>query len=161
MRQQIEDRFGKDITVSEAADFVENSSDFQNMQAMLQAIFVLAILIGGVVVTNTMVMAVMERTREIGTLRALGWRQSRVLWLILGESLLLGLLAAGLGITIGYGFGKGLSSIPGIGGLMPAVFTPQVIFQAVGVSLFLGLLGGAYPAWHASRLRPVEALRYE
>ena len=128
---------------------------------MLGAIFVLAILVGGVVVTNTMVMAVMERTREIGTLRALGWRQSRVLWMILSESLLLGLIAAGLGIMVGMGLGAGLGAIPGLGAFISAAYTPQIIIQAVLVSLFLGAIGGLYPAWHASRLRPVEALRYE
>ncbi len=113
------------------------------------------------VVTNTMVMAVMERTREIGTLRALGWRQARVLWMILGESLLLSLIAAGLGILVGLGLTTALGAIPGLGSFMKAAYTPQVIVQAIVVSLFLGAVGGLYPAWHASRLRPVEALRYE
>jgi putative ABC transport system permease protein len=128
---------------------------------MLEAIFALAIVVGGVVVTNTMVMAVLERTREIGTLRAVGWRQKRVLWMILSESLLLSLLAAGLGILVGVVFTTGLQAIPGFGMLITGVYTPQVIAQAVGVSLFLGAAGGLYPAWRASRLRPVEALRYE
>lgn len=161
VRAQIEERFGDDVSVSTTATFIENSSDIQNTRAMLGAIFVLAVLVGGVVVTNTMVMAVMERTREIGTLRALGWRQSRVLWMILSESLLLGLIAAGLGIMVGMGLGAGLGAIPGLGAFISAAYTPQIIIQAVLVSLFLGAIGGLYPAWHASRLRPVEALRYE
>jgi putative ABC transport system permease protein len=161
VRAQIEERFGDDVSVSTTATFIENSSDIQNTRAMLGAIFVLAILVGGVVVTNTMVMAVMERTREIGTLRALGWRQSRVLWMILSESLLLGLIAAGLGIMVGMGLGAGLGAIPGLGAFISAAYTPQIIIQAVLISLFLGAIGGLYPAWHASRLRPVEALRYE
>jgi putative ABC transport system permease protein len=161
VRAQIEERFGDDVSVSTTATFIENSSDIQNTRAMLGAIFALAVLVGGVVVTNTMVMAVMERTREIGTLRALGWRQSRVLWMILSESLLLGLIAAGLGILVGMGLGAGLGAIPGLGAFISAAYTPQIIIQAVLVSLFLGAIGGLYPAWHASRLRPVEALRYE
>jgi putative ABC transport system permease protein len=161
VRAQIENRFGDDVSVSTTATFIESSSDIQNTKAMLGAIFVLAILVGGVVVTNTMVMAVIERTREIGTLRALGWRQSRVLWMILSESLLLGLIAAGLGILVGAALTTGLKAIPGYGGFLSAVYTPQVIIQAVAISLFLGASGGLYPAWYASRLRPVEALRYE
>jgi putative ABC transport system permease protein len=160
-RAQIENRFGDDVSVSTTATFIENSADIQNTKAMLGAIFALAILVGGVVVTNTMVMAVMERTREIGTLRALGWRQSRVLWMVLAESLLLGLIAAGFGILVGVGLNLGLGAIPGFGSFISAVYTPQVILQAIVVSLFLGAVGGLYPAWHASRLRPVEALRYE
>jgi ABC-type antimicrobial peptide transport system permease subunit len=161
VRAQIEARFGDDVSVSTAATFIENTSDIQNTKAMLGAIFALAILVGGVVVTNTMVMAVLERTREIGTLRAVGWRQLRVLWMILSESLLLSLVAAGLGMLVGVGFTAGLRAIPGFGTFITATYTPQVIAQAVGISLFLGATGGLYPAWHASRLRPVEALRYE
>jgi putative ABC transport system permease protein len=161
VRARIEERFGDDVSVSMAADFIENTADIQNMRAMLGAIFVLAILVGGVVVTNTMVMAVLERTREIGTLRALGWRQVRVLWMILSESLLLSLIAAGLGLLVGIGFTGGLRAIPAYGNFVTAVYTPQVIVQAIMVSVFLGAAGGLYPAWHASRLRPVEALRYE
>jgi ABC-type antimicrobial peptide transport system permease subunit len=161
VRAQIEARFGEDVSVSQTSTFVENRADIQNTKAMMGAIFALAILVGGVVVTNTMVMAVLERTREIGTLRALGWRQSRVLWMILSESLLLSLVAAGLGMLVGIGLTEALSAIPGYGGFLTAVYTVQVIAQAVGVSIFLGASGGLYPAWHASRLRPVEALRYE
>jgi ABC-type antimicrobial peptide transport system permease subunit len=161
VRAQIEARFGDDVSVSTAATFIENTSDIQNTKAMLGAIFALAILVGGVVVTNTMVMAVLERTREIGTLRAVGWRQLRVLWMILSESLLLSLVAAGLGMLVGVGLTAGLRAIPGFGTFITATYTPQVIAQAVGISLFLGATGGLYPAWHASRLRPVEALRYE
>ena len=161
VRAQIEQRYGDDVAVSVAASFVENSSDIQNTRAMLGAIFALAILVGGVVVTNTMVMAVLERTREIGTLRALGWRQSRVLWMVLSESLLLSLIAAGLGMLVGIGMTGGLQAIPGFGSFIVPVYSPQVVAQAVGVALFLGASGGLYPAWQASRLRPVEALRYE
>ena len=161
VRAQIEQRFGDDVSVSMAASFVENSSDIQNMRAMLGAIFALAILVGGVVVTNTMVMAVLERTREIGTLRALGWRQSRVLWMVLSESLLLSLIASGLGMLVGIGMTGGLQAIPGFGSFLVPLYSPQVVAQAVGVALFLGASGGLYPAWQASRLRPVEALRYE
>jgi ABC-type antimicrobial peptide transport system permease subunit len=161
VRARIEERFGDDVSVSMAASFVENTSDIQNTKAMLGAIFALAILVGGVVVTNTMVMAVMERTREIGTLRALGWRQGRVLWMILSESLLLSLVAAGAGLLTGAGLTAALGAIPGFGSFIVPSYTPQVIGQAVGISLFLGAAGGLYPAWYASRLRPVEALRYE
>jgi putative ABC transport system permease protein len=161
VRARIEDRYGDDVSVSTTSTFIENSSDIQNTKAMLGAIFALAILVGGVVVTNTMVMAVMERTREIGTLRAVGWRQARVLWMVLSESLLLGLIAAGLGVLVGIGLNAALGAIPGFGSFISAAYTPQIFFQAIVVSLFLGAVGGLYPAWHASRLRPVEALRYE
>ena len=161
VRARIEERFGDEVSVSMTSSFVENLADIQNTKAMLGAVFALAILVGGVVVTNTMVMAVMERTREIGTLRAVGWRQTQVLWMILSESLLLSLLAAGLGMAVGVAFSGALGAIPGVGSLLSPAYTPRVIIQAVGPALSLGLVGGLYPAWRASRLRPVEALRYE
>ena len=161
VRAQIEARFGDDVAVSMATSFVEGTNNIQSTKAMVAAVFVLAILVGGVVVTNTMVMAVLERTREIGTLRALGWRELRVLWMILSESLLLCLAAAGLGVLIGVGLTAGLRTTPGMGASIKPSYSPQVIAQAVGVALFLGAVGGLYPAWYASRLHPVEALRYE
>jgi putative ABC transport system permease protein len=161
VRARIEERFGDEVSVSMTSSFVENLADIQNTKAMLGAVFALAILVGGVVVTNTMVMAVMERTREIGTLRAVGWRQTQVLWMILSESLWLSLLAAGLGMAVGVAFSGALGAIPGVGSLLSPAYTPRVIIQAVGAALSLGLVGGLYPAWRASRLRPVEALRYE
>jgi putative ABC transport system permease protein len=108
-----------------------------------------------------MVMAVLERTREIGTLRAIGWRQVRVLWMILSESLLLSLAAAALGVVVGVSLTLGLSAMPGMGASFKPMYTPYVFVQAIGVSLLLGAVGGSYPAWYASQLRPVEALRYE
>ena len=161
VRDLIEKRFGKDVSVSFTSDFMEDSDDIKNMRAMLGAIFILAIIVGSVVVTNTMVMAVLERTREIGTLRAVGWRRSRVLWMIMTEAILLSVVAAGAGILVGIGLTTAIQAIPGVGLMLAAAYTPQVIIQAVGVSLFLGVTGGLYPAWHASRLSPVEALRYE
>ncbi len=161
VRRLIEHRFGDEVSVSLVADFVENTEDIKNTKAMLGAVFALAMLVGGVVVMNTMVMAVMERTREIGTLRAVGWRQSRVLGMILSESLALSAVSGGLGIVVGIGLAEAMSSAPAMAGLLKAEYTPTVFAEGMGVALLLGAVGGLYPAWRASRLRPVEALRYE
>jgi putative ABC transport system permease protein len=128
---------------------------------MISAISVLAILVGGIGVLNTMLMAVFERTREIGVLRALGWRRRRILSLILREALLLGLLG---GIT---GIGAALLMIflfqqaPMVGGILDPVWEWDVFARAIFVALMLGLFGGLYPAYRATQLQPVEALRYE
>jgi len=161
VRQKIEDRFGEDVSVSLAAKFVENTNDIQNFKAMLGAIFFMAILVGGVVVTNTMVMTVLERTREIGTLRALGWRQSQVLGMILGESLTLSAVSGLAGIALGVALGWLLSSIPAMNGVLDVAYPPKVLLQGYLTALLLGGVGGLYPAWRAGRLRPIEALRYE
>jgi len=91
-----------------------------NVNAMLGSISFLAIFVGGVGVMNTMLMAVMERTREIGVLRALGWQRSRILRLILSEALLLGLLGGVIGIGIAFALAYALTQIPIYSGILQA-----------------------------------------
>ncbi|MCC6167870.1 MAG: ABC transporter permease [Caldilineaceae bacterium] len=144
-----------------SSEFAQNTNDINNMTAMTDAIRLLALMVGGIVVANTMIMSIYERTREIGTLRALGWRRRRILGQILQESLLLCLLAGLLGSALGVLLLTGVASIPGAGQMLQASWRVETFVSAIGVALLLGLLGGLYPAWRASRLQPVEALRYE
>ncbi|MDY7041647.1 MAG: ABC transporter permease, partial [Chloroflexota bacterium] len=121
----------------------------------------LAVFIGGVGLLNTMLMSVLERTREIGVLRSLGWQRRQVLGMILKESLVLGAVGGVFGIPLGLGLG-GLIELAGIwGGAIGPIYTPQSFVQAVVVGMVGGVVGGLYPAWRATRMRPVEALRYE
>ena len=121
----------------------------------------LAIVIGGVGMMNAQLMAVYERTREIGVLRATGWRRSRVLRLILGESIVVCLAGGLLGILLGWLLLRAALSGDGDDGHRTGRLSPGLVAQALLVVLVLGLVGGLYPAWRASRLLPVEALRYE
>jgi putative ABC transport system permease protein len=130
-------------------------------RAMMGGLAVLMALVGSVGMTNTILMSVLERTREIGVFRALGWSRRRILTLILKESLLLSGLGGLVGIGIGMLLTQALASIPSIGGFMKASFPPALLGQAIAVALVLGTLGGLYPAWRATKLSPVEALRYE
>jgi ABC-type antimicrobial peptide transport system permease subunit len=149
------------IEVSLTAEFAESLPDMQTSRASMGALAVLMATIGSVVMTNTILMSVLERTREIGVLRALGWSRRRVLAMILKESLLLSGLSGLTGIGIGIGLTKVLAAAPAVGGFLETAFTPALLAQAVIVTLVLGALGGLYPAWRATRLQPVEALRYE
>ena len=110
---------------------------------------------------NTMLMSVLERTREIGVLRALGWRRWQVIGMILQEALALGIVGGVGGIVAGVGMAWGLTLIPMIGGMLAPIYGPELFAQALAVALTTGVLGGIYPAWRATRMRPVEALRYE
>ncbi len=161
VRDLIESRLAGEVSVSLSAAFGDNLADFQNTKAIMNAVFALALIVGGIVVTNTMVMSVMERTREIGTLRALGWCKARVLWMVLSESLVLSGLAGGIGLLIGFGLTLVLQSVPDFGAFLTAAYTLQLVGQSLAIALSLGLVGGLYPAWQAARLQPVEALRYE
>lgn len=144
-----------------ASEFAQNTNDMQTSAAMMNAIRMLAILVGGIVVANTMIMSIFERTREIGTLRAVGWSGGRIVRQVMEESLLLCLLAAGLGSVGGVLLMEAVGMIPGFGGFLTPRWSVATFATAVGVALLLGLMGGLWPAWRASRLQPVEALRYE
>ncbi|TEU13281.1 MAG: ABC transporter permease [Anaerolineales bacterium] len=150
-----------EISVSKTSELAEALPDFKTMQTMETAISVLAILVGGIGMMNTVFMSVFERTREIGSLRALGWRKRRVLGLILRESLLLSLVSGVVGIMGGVLLGQIGSLAQGFGSLFQGHFGPPLLIRALVMALVLGAVAGLYPAWWASRLSPVEALRYE
>ncbi|MGB2911756.1 MAG: ABC transporter permease [Anaerolineales bacterium] len=150
-----------DVHAALAGDFVEQLPDMESSEAITNAISFLAILIGGVGVLNTMLMAVFERTREIGVLRALGWRRRAILSLILKEALLIGLLGGIAGIGTALLMILLLQQVPMVGSYLTPIWDWDVFVRAILIALMLGLLGGLYPAYRATRLQPVEALRYE
>jgi putative ABC transport system permease protein len=110
---------------------------------------------------NTMLMSVLERTREIGVLRALGWQRRQVVGMILKESLVLGLVGGVCGILLGMGLVWAVKLIPFVGGMLEPHYGAALLARAVIVALVAGTIGGLYPAWRATRMRPVEALQYE
>jgi putative ABC transport system permease protein len=160
MRDELQAAF-PDVDFSLTAEAVETVSDMRVLREMVAQISFLAVFIGGVGMLNTMLMSVLERTREVGVLRALGWRRAHVLGMILQESLLLGVVGGVGGIFMGLGLGSLLRLVPGTYGSIDLIYTPQLFVQAVVVALIAGAMGGLYPAWRATRMRPVEALRYE
>jgi putative ABC transport system permease protein len=141
--------------------FAENLPDMQNTTAMADAIALIAVLVGGFGMMNTMLMTVLERTREIGVLRALGWRRRQILSLILREAFALGVFGALVGIGVAFALAAALGAIPVYGDAISVAWTPEIFANAIVVSLALALVGGAYPALRATRLQPIEALRYE
>lgn len=142
-------------------DFVQQMPDMQNSDAMLGGISFIAILVGGIGVLNTMLMSVFERTREIGVLRALGWRRRRILGLIMREALALGLLGGVIGIGAAFAIMKLITLVPWVGEALKVNWELDMFLRAILVALTLGVIGGLYPALRATRLQPVEALRYE
>jgi len=150
-----------DAHASLSGEFAQEMPDMSNANAMLGSISFLAIFVGGVGVLNTMLMAVMERTREIGVFRALGWRRWRILRLILTEALMLGLMGGAIGIGLAFVLFNAFNAIPIYNGMLSARWELDIFMRAIAVALGLGLLGGLYPAFRATRLQPVEALRYE
>ncbi len=157
---EVERRFPK-LTASRSANYMDNQQETMMLRAMGWFIGLLAVLAGGLGMMNTMLMSVFERTREIGVLRALGWRNSRVLRMILGEAFLLSILGGLLGNAMGAAMIYGVNQVPALAGMMDNAYSLTLFLQAMFVALFLGAMGGVYPAWRASRLQPVEAMRYD
>jgi ABC-type lipoprotein release transport system permease subunit len=150
-----------EIEVSLSSEFAESIPDMERMSAMTGQIVFMAVFLGAVGMLNTMLMSVLERTREIGVLRALGWRRRQVVDLILREALVLGAVGGVFGILLGMGFVWALQQIPLIGGMLEPSYDTALLARAMGMALIAGVIGGLYPAWRATRMRPVEALRYE
>lgn len=150
-----------DLMISPTAEMTDRMQDFATMDAVFSALIGLMLIVGGIVMTNVMLMSVFERTQELGVLRAVGWRGRRVLRLILAEAALLSLLSVVAGTAIGLGLNALFGLVPDYGSMLLPAYTPQMFIQVTLMALALGLLGGFVPAWRAVRLQPMEALHHE
>jgi putative ABC transport system permease protein len=126
-------------------------------QVVMIAIAGISLLVGGIGIMNIMLATVLERTREIGIRRAIGARQSDIVRQFLTEAIMISIV----GGLIGIGFGVGLAQAIAIFAGWSTVVTGSSIAVASGVSVFIGLLFGIYPAVQAAKLDPIEAIRYE
>jgi len=149
----------------EGDDFSINTMDslvtmFNNVMGVVLLIGIvvtgIALFVGGIGVMNIMFVSVTERTREIGVRKAIGAKRRVILWQFLFESCTICLFGGLLGLVLSYGVAEAIDRF-----LMPASVSLPIVVVAVGVSLVVGVASGLIPAWRASRLRPVEALRYE
>lgn len=160
--QAIKDAYPNELSTITAAEQAERMNSVLGViNDASWAISLLAIFIGGVGVINTMIMSVFERTREIGVLKAVGWKSKRILGMILGESIVLTLIAGVLGTIVGIiAVEVGIMAL-GAGTILKPVFSIDIFLRAFGIAILVGVLGGIYPAYRASKLAPTEALRYE
>jgi putative ABC transport system permease protein len=117
----------------------------------------ISLLVGGIGIMNIMLATVLERTREIGIRRAIGARQRDIVRQFLIEAVLISIVGGLIGIAAGFGSSRIIALIAE----WPTVVTFTSIAVAFGVSVFIGLLFGIYPAMQAAKLDPIEAIRYE
>jgi putative ABC transport system permease protein len=147
-----------DFRIQSMAEMISNlESTSSTMTLLLGAIAAIALLVGGIGVMNIMLVSVLERTREIGIRKALGARE-RDIWIqFLLEAAFLTFAGGIIGVAIGWGASIAIDKL----GFMSTVVTPDIVIMAVSVSVAIGLFFGFYPAWNASRLNPIQALRSE
>ena len=142
-------------TADEAISFWNNISRILFMA--LPMLVSISLVVGGIVIMNIMLVSVMERTREIGVRKALGARRRDILTQVLIESATLSTVGAAFGVAVGLGIAKLIAAVS----IMPAAVAPRWITLGVMLGLSVGIMAGVYPAARASKLDPVDALRYE
>lgn len=141
------------------SEYVETDTRMQIAHAMAWMTSVIALLIGSIGTLNTMLTSVLERTKEIGILRAIGWPRRRVIGMILSESCSLSLLASFLGVPFAIAITWVLSQSPSARGLITPHVDAKAILLGLVLALGIGLFGAALPALRAARLSPTEAFR--
>ena len=134
---------------------------FSSLQIFLGAVAVVTLILGGVGVSNIMLLSVQERTREIGVARAVGATARRIMAQFFAESMALTFLAGTAGILIGWGLCALLNRLPRIDFFAGMIVTPGIGLAAFGFLAAVGILASIYPAFTASTVDPIEALRYE
>jgi putative ABC transport system permease protein len=142
-------------TAEEAISFWDNISRI--LFVALPALVAVSLVVGGIVIMNIMLVSVMERTREIGVRKALGARRRDILAQVIIESATLSTVGAAVGVGLGLGFAAAVASATPLPAAVSGVWVTIGVLLGVGV----GIAAGVYPASRASRLDPVDALRYE
>jgi putative ABC transport system permease protein len=133
----------------------------QIFTTIIFGIALISLLVGGMSVMNTMTMSVSERTREIGIRKSIGASDGAVMRQFVGEAAIIGLVGGGSGLLVGWLFTVMGNVAAEAQGSALFLLTPRLALGSVGFAMGLGMLSGLYPAWHAARLNPVEALRHE
>jgi putative ABC transport system permease protein len=149
-----------EVSFSGTGELAEENEIVALLDAIAWASSAVAIFMGGVIVTNTLLMAVAERTAEIGLLSAVGWSRRRILSMVLIEGLILGGIGGMLGALLGVAAAYWVASLPVVGGFLEPQVTVPLVLQILAAVLLLGAVGGLYPAWRAVRIQPAAALRH-
>ncbi|MEE8167500.1 MAG: ABC transporter permease [Candidatus Hydrothermarchaeales archaeon] len=168
VRQRIEERLKRrhesaEFTILTSQQLIETiSSALKVIQVVFGGIAGVSLVIGGIGIANTMIMNVLERTREIGIMKATGATNSQVMRIFLFESGVFGFVGGSIGVFFGYVISKmiNVAAEKYLGpGLLTTAVTPEMVLYALVFSVVVGIVSGLYPAYKAVKLDPVEALR--
>lgn len=164
----ITDYFGNQVSVI-SATAVQSllTTIFSTVSLFLGGIAAISLLVAGIGIMNIMIVSLIERTREIGILKALGMKSRTVLYIFLTESVIIGLIGAVIGVVSGWILANVVALFLGRGGIIGSgltitpILTPEVLIGVLSFGVGISVIFALYPAWRASKLKPVEALRYE
>jgi putative ABC transport system permease protein len=150
-----------DFRIQTQTDVLDTATQVQrSLQVLVVSIALISLVVGGIGIMNIMLVSVTERTREIGIRKAIGAKRLDILWQFLVESLVVTTLGGILGVIAGVTATR-VAERFSIGGDNPYTVTPLWVVVGLIVAAATGLVAGVYPAWRASRLDPIEALRHE
>ena len=159
--REIERRFGGVTAVTEPGQAVKVDTSSRLIISTGWIVSLLALIVGGIGVTNTMAMSVFERIAEIGLLRAVGWRTSRIAALIVSEAVGISLVAAAAGLALGVAASEAFVRHSALSSLVRPHYGASVWAWGLAFALGVGLIGAIYPTLRAVRLTPIAALRHE
>lgn len=165
--RQIHREDDRDFSVSASITMAESvTAMVASMTLFLGAIAAVSLLVGAVGIANTMFTSVLEKTKEIGTMKAIGAKNRDILMIFIFNSAMVGFVGGILGVILG-GLSSalfpylGVAIMRGGGGTASIYLSPNLMFFGLGLAVFIGVVSGAIPAYRASKLKPVDALRYE
>lgn len=149
------------LLFQETKDLSDTNQMLKLLRQMSWSISLIALVMGLFFIVNTLLMSVMERTREMGILSALGWGRGRIWAVVMLEGVLLAAVGSALGLGAGMLGLNGLSSLDALEGFIEPATTGSFLAEVFLAAILLGVMGSLYPAWRTSRLRTVDALKYE
>jgi putative ABC transport system permease protein len=142
-------------------EFVNSDANLQLATATAWGTSIMAIVLSLFITLNTMLVSVLERTKEFGMLRAVGWRRGRIVRMILGESIVIGLLAAIVGTLAAWCLVSALAAAPALQSMVGSRLSPAAVLCGASITLAAGVAGSFYPAFRGASISPTEALRHE
>lgn len=175
IESSLKEMLGEDIEIRTTKRVLDIAQRITRILTLfLGGIAVISLVVAGIGIANIMFVAVMERTREIGVLKALGFKRRNILWIFLSEALLTGFIGGVLGVGLGILFGYGITNfiVRGFGNPedlelgnalteVAPIFTFDLLILALLFALLVAALAGFYPSWKASQMDPISALRSE
>jgi putative ABC transport system permease protein len=163
VEQTIRNVYGNNIGITTVKAILETIQEFTGgITSFLLSIAIISLFVGAVGIITTLFTSVVERTKEIGTLKAIGAQNGTILSLFLAEALIIGIIGGSIGLLGGIGGGYMLArGGPGAGEGPPLdpVYIPADMARVLVISIFLSMVAGLLPAWKASRVTPIAALR--